>query len=252
MTDQSPPSHLPPSHLPPFQSPPSQTPSALHPADAVSFPDLGYRLGYRRALWILIIHTLVLFLLGAHLSLMFFMVPLWITAILVLVFVPRCILAHREALNTEKGHLSSTGRDRLAKQYRVLIALSLPYVIPPGFLFSYPVSDLGFRLLVGNRLQSGVTAFLKQRNSQIKMHPGIFTSFLDRNTGPSCIRESGLTYSFVTIGGHEPKDRHLEIVMGGGFGHWGLIIGSPQFRIEEPTPGVRQMWAGCYRFTEQE
>jgi hypothetical protein len=172
----------------------------------------------------------------------------------VLISVPRCILAHRELLNSAQSHspLPSLVHDQLTRQYRVLVTLSLPHLIPPGFLFSYPVSDLGFRLQVGNRLQSCVAAFLKQPNNKIKMHSGIFTTFLDRNTEPACIRQAGLSYSFVTIGGNEPKDRHLEIVMGGGFGHWGLLIGSPEFRIEQPTPGVRKMWAGCYRFTEQQ
>ena len=44
-------------------------------------------------------------------------------------------------------------------------------------------------------------------------------------------------------------DRHVEIIWGGAFGHWGLLVGPPEYELLDVTLAsdtrrIRRMWSG--------
>jgi hypothetical protein len=204
----------------------------------------------RVALWVLVVHSVLLFFFGGRWSLGFFMLPLWITALTILITVPWAIVALSKTLAGLQGSLASSRRQCHFVR-GLLILASLFYTLCPGGLFCYPLSDLGFRWTIGNRLQACVVQFLEKPDRTIKKKEGFFSTIVDRSAIPPCLANGGVRYSFVTIAGSKPEDRHLGLICGGGFGHWGLYIGAPSFRLSSKPTGVRQMWDGVYAFRSE-
>jgi hypothetical protein len=208
----------------------------------------GYN-GSPRALAVLLLHTAVLFLFGTGLFLAGLTVVLWATAGLVLLFVPMNLMQMWDELR-DPGEAPER-RKSIVKTLLFEFSLLLPYVVMPGFLLSYPISDQGFRLLYGNRLQASTTKFLNLPPSKVRTRPGVFATFVEYKTLPPDIQSAlPVRPEMITIGGTTLRDRHLEFVYGGGFGHWGLMVGPPTLTLDpaESKRPARRMWPGVYCF----
>ena len=104
-----------------------------------------------------------------------------------------------------------------------------------GAPMSAPFADLGLRMRYGSkidRLQAWAESYLQA-------HDGALDSRSVELLGiPKDLAISNVVYASGTTS----NDRHLTFVWGGGFGHWGLLIGPKTYRTK--TNG------GCYKWRD--
>ncbi len=214
---------------------------------------------FNRSIAILLLHGALLFSLGTLLSYHQFTLPLWVTASLVLLWVPKDLRAHwRELANAQAD---TTRTKLLLRRCAALVALSLPYVLCPGQLFAYPVSDLGFRFLFGNRLQAGVVkfmvlpqnqAFLKEQTSEWRLDTKPMPHGMQEWRGLLPNSQRLLPGHVVVLATGESPLRHIDFINGDHDGEWGLLVGGPSFVLDlAKNPNyARRMWPGVYYYCQ--
>lgn len=194
------------------------------------------------ALACLIAQNAVTFVLGETLSLMGFR---GFPILLFLAGLPLLLLVHSSIVRMNRE--IKAGR-RVQENNRLLAAV----LILSGLLFFWiPVSDVGFRLLVGNRLQVCAIRWLETPEPALNLDSPEDRRGLLRERSPDCLHSYGIPQPrYVTRHGNSPADRYVALIYGGGFGHWGLMIGAPALQIDrEPHGGgLRKMWPGFYAF----
>ncbi len=198
-----------------------------------------------KAFFVLLFHPVLLFFVSTSLWIKLW---IWVTSILIIVWVAQSYLRVGKSLGSPL--IAEEKKQKLRIALLFLTVLWMPYMFLPGFLFCYPLSDYGFRIRAGNDLQACVISFLRKPDKDIKKKPSLFTSYIshvDRSDWPVCIRK--MKPARVALSGQTPQDRNLDISFGGGFGHWGFVIGNPQLQIRPDAKGIRQMWPGVYCYT---
>ena len=167
-----------------------------------------------------------------------------------LAWVPRDLLAHVREM--AKAGTSRSRRLALAGRGALILALCAPFLASPGQLFAYPISDCGFRLLFGNRLQAWAMKFMQTPSSQMQRRMGIFNYDFEERNMPDDLKSWHTLLPNRVITYNETHLTHLDFINGGGFGHWGIVVGGPDFSINTAASHdyMRQMWPGVYYYSE--
>jgi hypothetical protein len=137
---------------------------------------------------------------------------------------------------------------RKEKMPESLALLGLIVALTLGLRGSFVLRDIGFRALAGNRLQAAAVAWLETPEP---VDPS--TGLPERrpwDPGPPSLNSPWIPPpKYVTRGGTFPSDKHVTLGYGGGFGHWGLMIGSPEFQPEESRGSSHWLlFPGVYGF----
>lgn len=203
---------------------------------------------HKASVILLLVHSTLLFSVGTLLAYHKVMYPLWASALLIMYWVPKDLIRIRKVLsNSETPPLT---RQELRLRSLIIVILILPYIFLPGHLFAYPVSDLGFRLTFGNRLQNWALQFLESpaHKSDMIARNGHYRGLEGEPPEMAAWLKILPARTIVQTG---PSAKHLVFIHGGGFGHWGLLVGPPAFRAtSSPHSEVREMWPGVYYHVE--
>jgi hypothetical protein len=160
--------------------------------------------------------------------------------------------------------LRTLRRQGLPRAYRRLPTVLLAglwglYAVSPGFLFSQPVIDASFRWVAGDEIQAWATNLLRRPEEQIPRSPRDHQRIASIALPDLLRRPSRLLPMLPTdrvyLESGPSQDRWIRIEWGGGFGHWGLLVGA---RAAKTAPNVstdgltsRRLWDGVYYWSEE-
>ena|SRR2546426_4481114 len=146
------------------------------------------------------------------------------------------------------GYVLWKGKSR-AKDWVTLVFLLagiVEFAIPLRYDLPKPQSALSYYLRKGRVLQARVVEFLSktpeatdQLNTASDLRNPTILSIID-----------GLFFSkptYADVSGQGDK-RHVSITFGGGFGHWGLEVGPPEYCTSDKVWAYQKLWDGVYCF----
>jgi len=133
----------------------------------------------------------------------------------------------------------------------ILTCTSLFYALLPGFLINFILMDLGMRLRVAStggteKIQLWAIEILeKSGGNTFGRTPSISEEAMSEQ-----IRRIRANYIWVVPGDGDEK-RHVSIIWGGGFHHWGILVGPPAFHTESNETQCVYRWRdGVYGYHE--
>jgi hypothetical protein len=203
----------------------------LHPSELLDIIGLGW----------LIVHCGFCVLFGAT------GMPLFIlTGVIGLLLVPFSVIVLLVASVLQRGRLSLRRAAFRALLLLFVAGFVLFLVLGPAWGISY-FEDIGTRLRVAyssdlDELQDWAEVIIAMPDEELTEEK---RGVIEIDNPPDFVKQLGARYVYVS--GQTPEQRHVTITWGGGFHHWGILIGGPAFKAcSDSSRWVFRWRAGVY------
>lgn len=133
-----------------------------------------------------------------------------------------------------------------------LILISLYFIFSPGFMMNFLLTDIGMRLKTAStggaeQLQVWAVDILEKPRDEIVGNDSlgrIKKDFLSKQVQRFSSRN-------IYIASGAEDEQHIRIIWGGGFHHWGILVGSPTFQTTSDDRQCVYRWRdGVYGYHE--
>jgi len=134
-----------------------------------------------------------------------------------------------------------------------LVLISLIFILSPGFLMNFWLTDIGMRLKIAStggaeQLQAWAVDILEKPQNEVV--DGDSMSRIKEEALSKQVRRLYPAYVFVASTSEE-NGPHIRIIWGGGFHHWGILVGPPTFHTVSNEGQCVYRWRdGVYGYHE--